>query len=163
MYPPDPITERTIMSVTKEDVRTAFKDFQNLEYISESNHELIEEWYHSVWADDKVSPYRIKLVLGRFETLFDKFIDVDLDSEETGRREIRRICGEINASEYDGWSQHNLKTCIRQLYKRKYGEYNVDDRVKEILEADCLQFTKPSGRKEKVWKHLKLEIWQTPL
>jgi integrase/recombinase XerD len=123
---------------TLQDINDKLDELQNLEYISDQNYQLIEEFSQHLKADSDITNDRIFKYLYMYKTLFKKFIDFPLDEAE--KKDIRLAVGELESSEYSDWSKKDFKTAIRKFYKVYYeSEVDRPKRIKRILNSSFMK------------------------
>jgi integrase/recombinase XerD len=134
---------------TSEDVNDKLEKVQNLDYVSERNGKLLEEFISYLRADDNVSVDRQHKYLVAFKTLFQKFVDVNLD--EASKRDIRRIVGDIQQSDYSDWTKRDFKVTLKKWFNTYYeDEVDRPDRVKRILGASFMKLSSNVENQTKV-------------
>lgn len=134
---------------TSDDVNNKLEKVQNLDYVSERNGELLEEFISYLRADDNVSVDRQYKYLVAFKTMFREFIDVNLD--EASKRDMRKIIGDIQQADYSEWTKRDFKVALKKWFNTYYeDEVDRPDRVKRILGASFMKLSSNVENKRKV-------------
>lgn len=117
-----------------EDVRERLDKIKQKEYVSDSNAQLLQDFIDYTSADHNVSCDKQYEYIGNFKILFRDYCDVNLDNAE--KRDIRRVVGKLNATDYSDWTIRGYKKAIKKFYRTIYeDEMDRPDRVKKILNA----------------------------
>lgn len=134
------------MTDQNQRIKDKLEKLENLEYISESNYQNIEEFTEYVRADTNISNQRIYKYLCTFKVLFKEYLDFDL--KEATKKDWRKAVSKINNS---GKSPHTTRDYIvtgKKYYNTVYEtKTERPDRIKKILNSSFMSTNTPSGKK----------------
>lgn len=134
------------MSYNVKPVPEKLEDFQNLEYVSPENKELITDFVDYLQADPDVSEPRIYKYIGEFKVIFREYIDFDL--KEAEKKQMRKAVGKIRGSDKSPHTQRDYLVAIKKLYRTIWEEETErPKRIKKILNANFMKSSSPKGRK----------------
>jgi site-specific recombinase XerD len=134
------------MSYKLKPVPEKLEEFQNLEYISPENKELITDFVDYLQADPDVGESRIYKYIGEFKVIFREYIDFNL--KEAEKKQMRKAVGKIRGSDKSPHTQRDYLVAIKKLYRTIWEEETErPKRIKKILNANFMKSASPKGRK----------------
>ncbi|MFB6245645.1 MAG: tyrosine-type recombinase/integrase [Candidatus Nanohaloarchaea archaeon] len=126
------------MSYQLKSVPEKLEEFQNLDYISSSNKELITDFVNYLQADPEVNDPRIYKYIGEFKVIFREYIDFNL--KEANKKQMRKAVGKIRSSDKSPHTQRDYLVAIKKLYRTIWEEETErPKRVKKILNANFMK------------------------
>lgn len=130
----------------EQDVTKRLERFNNEDYISDANKELITEFINYLRAEDGVGPTREHKYIYLFDTMFREFIDFDL--ETATRRDMRKAVGKMKASDLSEWTVYDLKVAVKRMIRTIWEtEDERPDNLQKILKARFMRrYTAPDRK-----------------